>query len=40
MPLFYLLVRIAFFQNVRRTLPLLHQYRPTLSLIMTANIWA
>lgn len=27
---FYLLVRIAFFQNVRRTLPLLHQYRPHL----------
>ena len=23
---FYLLVRIAFFQNVRRALPLLHQY--------------
>ena len=30
MPPFYLLVRIAFFQNVRRTLPLLHQYRPHL----------
>ena len=30
MPPFYLLVCIAFFQNVRRTLPLLHQYRPHL----------
>ena len=30
MPPFYLLVCIAFFQNVRHTLPLLHQYRPHL----------
>ena len=30
MPPFYLLVRIAFFQNVRRTLSLLHQYCPHL----------